>query len=40
MAEEMREKFKSHKRFAVITTGLISAEPAYCYSAANQTTNG
>ena len=33
-------KFKGCKHLAVIMTGLISAEPACCYSAAKQATNG
>lgn len=32
-------EFKGCKHLAVIMTGLISAEPACCYSAAKQTTN-
>lgn len=40
MEEEMSEKFKGCKHLAVIMTSLISAEPACCYSAAKQTTNG
>lgn len=36
----MSEKFKGCKHLAVIMTGLISAEPSWCYSAAKQTTNG
>lgn len=36
----MNEKFKGCKHLAVIMTGLISAEPACCCSAAKQTADG